>query len=357
MVSGAVLRIVSIGVLMLVIGVAGCNKGKVTTNKKGSPESSEKATERSRKVDVPGKRDAAGSSGRDLILLDEEVVEDPYEDEPEVPLPTVVPENREKSLRDKLKKLKFKARRDLLWARAAISNRQSYERSLDKFDRNAEEWDMYQRVPLAPKLEEAEANLRELATRVGVEIAFFQMELQTGEQRQLPMVIHGEKSFEFRDSDLRGMAQIVLRLSLAGAGNLLEFIRGTKELPRLFTIRRVIRTPQGIVINGDVCYFREEKFPLHVVKERSLEQSMKNFGIEVSAREAVRQDPVGHLQNASLSYKEFNASLPLLNEAMALLSESKFKSARSEFFRRASQGAARSASEWERKAVEYRWTR
>lgn len=359
MVSGVGPCRLAVALLMLSVAFAACSRKDANSGGKARTTAGEQkktaGKKKAVKTETPGESEPAGQGAEeDVTEAGEPDAVNPYEEEPEEPMPAIE-EEPEQTLRDKLKNLKFKARRDVMWARAAIANSDSYRRSLEKFDRNAEEWELYSRVPREPELDLFEAQLKEMAGNIGVTMEFLQIEQHKVEARNIPEIIHGEKSFEFEDSDLRGMAQVVMRLNLEAGGKLVPFIQGLKRQERLFILRRVMRSPDGIVINGEVYYLLQERFPLHVVEPKDLEQAMKNFGIEISAREAVKLDPVGHLQNAALSYKEFNRSLPALNESMKLLSESSFKSARSEFFRRTSELADRSMREWERKVKEYGW--
>ena len=268
-------------------------------------------------------------------------VSDEFEILEEVVLPRISrgPGRREMSIADKLKKLKFKARRDVMWARTTVANIPSYQRALEKYDAEFERWGMYQKVPTAPKLEELRKEVEELAERLGLTVTVLKVKDYPITPRDLPELIRGERAFDFEDNDLRGVVHVTMLFDKVEAELLRSLVAGLKAASRLTRVRRLSPKEGGFLLNADCYYFIDTSFPIHIIEEKDLEKEMGQSGIEMDIEEVVRLDPIGSLQSAALSYKEFNLSLPELNEAMKLLSESRFKSARSEFFRSATARA------------------
>jgi len=242
-------------------------------------------------------------------------------------------------LMEKLKKLKFKARREVVWARTTVSNIPSYQRSLEKFEHEFEQWKMYERIPLAPEEDKLKKEFMELAKKHEMEITYFKLKEFPVKSREIPEIVHGDRAFDFKDSDLRGIIQITTRIKKKDPANIKKMFEETREMSRLVHMRRLGPAGREYLINGEAYYFKKEKYPVHVIEERILQTEMKQAGIEQSVEEVVKLDTIGYLQNTAMSYKEYNSSLPKLNEAMKLLSESKFKAARSEFFRRKTEEA------------------
>ena len=243
-------------------------------------------------------------------------------------------------LTGRLKRLKFQARREIVAARTAIENIPSYTRSLEKFEREFAEWGMFTAVPAEPGYDDLKGAIAAVVKRVGLELVYYNVIESKATPRRLPEIIHGDKSFEFEDGDVRQVFQVAIRVSRAEREQVLKLVAELKALDRLLLIRRVKPLPESILVNMDAYWFGEERYPLHQVLPRDLKTEMERLGITGSMEEVMRQDAVGHLQNAALSYRELNSSLPKLNEAMGLLSRSKFLEARSAFYRKAVEAAA-----------------
>jgi len=260
--------------------------------------------------------------------------------------PDVRPPEAAGEIPDLLKKLKFKARREVVWVRGAISNIPEYRQSVARLDREAEEWKMLERIPEEPAREALQEELDRLAQLSGLTLEYREFKDAQFKRRKLPETIHGQKPFDFEDNDIRDIVQVVLRTGPAEPAALQEFLGAVVRADRLMVVRKVKPRVQerGYIVNLEAFWFPTTAYPIHVVEPRVLEEEMKRVGIGLSVDEAVKLDSVGYLQHASMSYREFNASLEELNGAMKLLSESKYKSARSEFFRRKSEEALRSVA-------------
>ncbi len=239
-----------------------------------------------------------------------------------------------------LKRLKFKARREIVAARTTIENIPSYSRSLEKFEREFEQWGMFTRIPKEPKFEELKGEVTDVVEKLQLELLHYNILESKEEKRKLPEVIHGNKSFTFEDNDVREAFQVTVRIARVPRDKQMELLGKLKGLERMLLVRRFKLLPDSILINMDAYWFDEERYPLHRVLPRDLQDEMQKLGITGTMEDILQQDTVGYLQNAALSYKELNASLPKINEAMGLLSRSKFLQARSAFFRKASETAA-----------------
>jgi hypothetical protein len=323
------LRLLACLGLLLALAAAGCNKPRKVEH--GS-EPAPKAPKATAPDGAAAGTDAEPAEAPDVTTG--EVRPDLVAKAPEAP-----PEPAEKPLKEKLKELKFKARREVVWARTTIDNIPSYERALEKYQREFDQWRMYERVPLEPKKAELKAALTELFDRLGLPILYYAEADSTVPPRKLPEVIHGDKAFEFEDNDVREIFHVTIRTGAATPETVASLVTELKALDRLLYVRRVKVGKEELLVNLDTYFFRAERYPVHQVLERKLEERMRQMGIARSVDEVVNDDPLGHLQNAALSYREFNANLEALNEAMALLSRSKFLEARSSFFRRAVEEA------------------
>jgi len=236
-------------------------------------------------------------------------------------------------IQEKLKKMKFALRRDVVWVRSAVANIPSYEQALARFDREFEEWNMYARVPKSPDVESLRKELEALARKAGGAVSYLDIREETLSTREIPEQIRGDRAFEFEENDIRGILLVTVRLAPADEALLKALVAGLEASNRLLEVLKARVDPEGAVISARAYYFREERYPIHVIEPKNLEVEMRRYGIGDSVEEVVKQDPIGYLQNSGMSVREFNASLPDVNRAMRLLSESKFKEARSAFFR------------------------
>jgi hypothetical protein len=237
-------------------------------------------------------------------------------------------------LLQKLSDFKFKARREVVWARSTIANIPSYEDALRRYDREAQEWQMAALIPDAPDADAARKEIEALCASLGISILSLTFKEEPLERRPLPETIHGDKPFAFEDNDIRGMLQVVLVTGPLPEGTAAKFAAGANEMQRLVRVLRIRSEKERGLINLQIYYFLSITVPRHIVVEKDLNQELARMGITQPLEEVVRKDVVGHLQNAAMSYKEYNQSLPELNRAMELLSQTRYKGARSEFFRR-----------------------
>lgn len=237
-------------------------------------------------------------------------------------------------LKERLKKLKFRARRDVVWCRTTIANIPSYARALEKFEAEFAQWQMYRKVPMEPEFEAFEKELKEVLVNQGLEVLFLNVGPQKVSTREIPGIIHGDRAWSFEDNDIRGISAVTLKIARVDDPAVQRFKAALKEMDRLVLVRRVKPTQKdGLLFNLEIYHFLDIEYPIHVIEQKDLQREMHQSGIEVSIEEALQKDSIGYLQNASLSYKEFNSSQEKLNEAMQLLSRSKFLEARSTFFR------------------------
>jgi hypothetical protein len=236
---------------------------------------------------------------------------------------------------ERLKKLKFKARRDVVWCRTTVSNIPSYARALEKFEAEFAQWQMYRKMPVEPGLEAFEKELREMLGHQNLQVNLLNIEPVKVNTRELPGIIHGDRAWSFGDNDIRGISAVTLKVA-GGDEAAMQRLRAIfREMDRLVLVRRAKPTQTAEwLFNLEIYHFLDIEYPIHVIEEKDLEKEMRQSGINVSVEEALRRDTIGYLQNASLSYKEFNSSQEKLNEAMQLLSRSKFLEARSTFFRK-----------------------
>jgi hypothetical protein len=288
-------------------------------------------------VDATGKPDEKSeATASPSIEVVEETSSKPLQDvapvAPEAAVQTELPSH--------LKRLKFKARREVVAARTTIENIPSYSRSLEKFEREFEEWGMYISVPREPQFDKLQRDITGVVKKLGLELLYFNILESTDEKRKLPELIHGNKSFTFEDDDVREAFQVTIRITRVPREKQAKLLAALKRMERLLLVRRFKLQPDSILINMEAYWFGEEKYPLHQVLARDLQTEMQRLGITGSMEEVLQQDSVGYLQNAALSYRELNASLPKINEAMGLLSRSKFLEARSSFFRKIVEAAA-----------------
>jgi len=240
---------------------------------------------------------------------------------------------------EKLKKMKFTLRRDVVWARSAVANIPSYEQALARFDREFEEWNMYGRVPKSPDVELLRQELEAIVARAGGAFSYLDIREETLSTREIPATIRGDRAFDFEENDIRGILLVTMSLAPADQTLLKAMLAGLKGSRRLLHVLKARLTSEGATLSARAYYFREERFPVHIIEPKNLEEEMRRYGAGDSIEEAVRNDPIGYLQNSGMSVREFNASLPDVNRAMRLLSESKFKEARSAFFRKAVEEA------------------
>lgn len=250
-------------------------------------------------------------------------------------LPARKEKSEDEDLTERLKRLKFKARRDVVWCRTTVANIPSYSRALEKFEAEFAAWGMYRRVPIAPQVEAFEQQVRKLCGQLGLEVMFLESKEQKVKTRKVPDTIHGDRAWAFEDNDIRGIISVTVKTSVADEAAIESFRKALREMERLVLVRKIRPVAKTeTLFNLELYYFLEERYPVHVIEAKDLGKEMRQTGIEVSVETAVQKDSIGYLQNASLSFKEFNSSLPRLNESMQLLSRSKFLEARSSFFRR-----------------------
>ncbi len=328
--------------------LAGCSKtGEPTVEKKKKgPASAEPAEAPGPAVapEEPAEEKAVERPTEAVVpSAAEEISEAPRADVVEARPVAVLPAEGE-AVTGLLKKLKFKARREVVWSRGAIANIPEYEQSLARLDREAKEWGMFEKIPEEPAQEALQEEIDRLGQLSGVVVEFREFQAAKFKRRKLPETIHGQKPFDFEDNDIRNVILVVVRTGPADDANLDKFLGALVKASRLMVVKKVKPRPQqtGFVINLEAYWFPKTGYPTHVVEAMVLEDEMKRVGIELSVDEAVKLDSVGYLQHASMSYREFNGSMEELNAAMKLLSESKYKSARAEFFRRKSEEALRS---------------
>lgn len=327
--------------------LAGCSKAGETVSEEKKGPASATPTKASEAMA------AAAESAADPDVVDltespapaaaEDAGEEWESDVAELP-PEVEPTTAGAVALEQLKKLKFKARREVVWARGAIANIPGYEKSLERLKREVKEWGMYERIPEEPLREALQEELDRQGQLNGVTVEYREFQDAKIKRRKLPETIHGQKPFDFEDNDIRNVILVVIRTGLADEAALEKFLSALVRDERLVVVKKVKPRPQqkGWVINLEAYWFPKTSYPLHIVESKVLEDEMKRVGLKLSVDEVVKLDSVGYLQHASMSYREFNASLEELNGAMKLLSESKYMSARAEFFRRKSEDALRS---------------
>jgi hypothetical protein len=340
------LRAVRFTILLsaLLVAATGCNRPrKVETKAEKQQPNSEMATPRGAPTGVSAV-DAAAKVDSPQVTPDGSTSEDILEETAVAPVEDAAPAAREAAvqaeLASQLKRLKFKARREIVAARTTIENIPSYTRSLEKFEREFEGWGMYVKVPLEPKFDELKGEITKVVEKLGLELLYYNILESKEEKRTLPEVIHGNKSFAFEENDVREAFQVTIRIARVPREMQAKLLAELKGLERLLMVRRFKVLPDSILINMEGYWFGEARYPLHQVLARDLQGEMQQLGITGSMEDILRQDTVGYLQNAALSYKELNASLPKINEAMGLLSKSKFLEARSAFFRKTVAAAA-----------------
>ncbi len=346
-------QVARIAVVLIALAVTGCNKprtgqeeapgaesGKGVAQAGGPagalPEGAEKGAPTAAKAQVDAARAAADAAPRpESDAADEEWIASPDAGPGPVPPDEFL---------EKLKKMKFALRRDVVWVRSAVANIPSYEQALARFDREFEEWNMYGRVPKSPDVEPLRKELEAIAAQAGGAYSYLDIREEALSSREIPSVIHGDRAFEFEENDIRGILLVTMNLAPADETLLKAMLAGLKSSKRLLHVLKARLGADGATINARAYYFRDEKFPIHVIEPKSLEAEMRAYGVGDSVEEAVKSDPIGYLQNAGMSVREFNASLPDVNRAMRLLSESKFKEARSAFFRKAVEDADKALS-------------
>jgi hypothetical protein len=330
---------------------AGCNKprqvGPVSGGQAESPGTA--AAGAGTAATVPTTAPAPAGAGATTAAPADVVLEEAYGEDlafdwsEGVGQPAAEPEVKSESelLEERLRKLKFKARRDVVWLRDTIANIPSYERALKKYAQEFEQWGMYRRIPTTPDVEGLKKQVAAAVAAGGGEVLYLETQDMPIPARELPPTITGDRPFDFEDNDLRGIVQVILTIKKLDVAPRRKLLDGLKQTERLLMLRKVTGRLDNTLINLEAYYFKEISFPVHVIEPKDLETEMRQSGIELALAEVVKRDSIGHAQNAALSYKEFNASLAQVNAAMKLLSESKFKAARSEFFRRRSEEAAR----------------
>lgn len=244
------------------------------------------------------------------------------------------------SVEEKLKKLKLKAQQELLWARDLISNIPSYKTRLERFETQFDEWGMYRKVPLVPDESGLRAAIQKAAAGSGVVITFLEIREADTPAEPIPPTIHGDRSFNFHVNQIRGVLIVTVKVEIHTMGETERFVEALKQAERLIAIRKVDLLGNAAVVHAEAYWFKEERYPIHIIEEKDLEREMHNSGLDLSVEEAVKLDPIGHLHSAALSYREYNASLEKINEGMRLLSRIRFLSARSSFFRKKAEEAA-----------------
>jgi hypothetical protein len=277
----------------------------------------------------PAEEPAVDVGVQDVYDASEDVGQVPEEQAPADPLA------------EKLKRLKFKARRDAAWARAAVANIESYRADLKKFERDAAQWEVDRHIPSSPQLDTFKSTVYDLAGKNAIVIEYYEEQPDAAPRRVLPETLQGNREFEYEDLDVRDAHQVVLRVVPPDAASMRTWLGKVVETQRLVKIRNVGVGLGSLIVNFEVYSWRNVRPPLHKTDERTLEVELKQIGVEGSLEQLLEQDRVGQIQHAAMSYKEFNDAIPKLDEALALLDQGKLVAARLSYFRRTYEDAQR----------------
>lgn len=229
------------------------------------------------------------------------------------------------------RRLKDRADKDLKWAREVAGALTQTQAELQALALKEESARLLVRMPVAPDVEGLEKLLTDYTKSTGLPLKDLKVEIQELKRRELPPILNGKKAITYEPSDFRGLILATFWLEERDRAKLAPWFDGLKSQDRLLEVKQMKYGENGYLVNVAAYYLPEVSHPLLKSDPKNFKEVMQATGIKVSVEDAVRQDPVGYIQNATMTYVEYNDLLPTVNQTLALQSDLIWRKARLDY--------------------------
>ncbi len=207
-----------------------------------------------------------------------------------------------------LRMLRDRAEAHVLWARDLLAREEALKKEAETLTADMARLGVLQAIPETHDLAQVEAEWQGLAQIMGFKIEAWMSSQSILEGRPLPEEIPADKELKLSWVDVRAVHQVVVTLPSMSDDQLKRLLEGVAGFQRLTLVRRVKPEPGGkLTVNAEVYQFNPTTKPKLVVPDRDIESAMAQMGIHLTLSEAVRKDPIGYVQTASLAYQEYSA--------------------------------------------------
>lgn len=233
-----------------------------------------------------------------------------------------------------LKLLRDKAEEHLAWNRDLLAREEELKKQRQALSEEMARLGVLASVPETHDDSQVEAEWRGLAQVMQFTIDSWMISKTVFDQPALPNEVPADKEFRLAAADVRSVYQIVMKIPMMTDEQLARLLDGIAGFQRLTLVRRVKPEVGGkLTVNAEVYLFNPVDKPRFVVPERSVEAAMAELGIHLTLSQAVRKDPIGYVQTATLAYRELEASRKKAQEVAALQGEVLWLSERMAFWK------------------------
>lgn len=233
-----------------------------------------------------------------------------------------------------LKLLRDKAEEHLAWNRDLLASEEELKKQRQALSEEMARLGVLASVPETHDDSQVEAEWRGLAQVMQFTIDSWMISKTVFDHPALPEEVPADKEFRLAAADVRSVYQIVMKIPMMTDEQLARLLDGIAGFQRLTLVRRVKPEVGGkLTVNAEVYLFNPVDKPRFVVPERSVEAAMAELGIHLTLSQAVRKDPIGYVQTATLAYRELEASRKKAQEVAALQGEVLWLSERMAFWK------------------------
>ena len=225
------------------------------------------------------------------------------------------------------------------------ANIASYQSTVRKYAREAEEVRLFERVPTAPEADKLRAAIVDALAPGGLRPSITVRERRT-QRRPLPATVPEGPRFEPVQDDFRGVLDVRIELPGAAAEKLADVLRRLGAMMRLVFATRAHSTPSALQVDAEAYYFyTDNRFPKVALRERELDAALRERGIEPAA---LAGDPEAQkaLDALASDYREMREKRADYGRALDMQGDLTRSDAQMRFARdRASEAGDRTAKE------------
>lgn len=208
-----------------------------------------------------------------------------------------------------LKLLRDRAEEHLLWVRELLASGDELTQERQSLTEDMARLGVMASIPEVHDDAQVEAEWRGLAQVMQFQIESWMISKSEFDQPPLPAEMPADKELKLASADVRSVYQVVAKVPAMSDEQLVRLLEGIAGFQRLTLVRRIKLEVGGkLTINAEVYLFNPTSRPKFVVPERTVEAAMAELGIHLTLSEAVRKDPIGFVQTATLAYREYEAS-------------------------------------------------
>ena len=163
----------------------------------------------------------------------------------------------------------------------AAANHASNASSLRKYQREADEVRLADRVPEAPQLEALRGSVDIALGAVGLAAKDFTAKPRAAPRRKLPATVPEGPRFEPLREDVRGILDVRFTVPGAQTAQLEGALKKLGGMMRLFYVSSVRVTATGWIVEGEAYWFYPDfEVPPTQIRARALDAALREAGIE-----------------------------------------------------------------------------